>query len=71
MRWAVIVLCDCGWFDEPSFGNKWFTETSYPICPDCGRDIRKARKIKAQLSGKVVYSTTEPKYDDIPTSKGR
>ena len=35
-NWSERAFCPCGWSDEPSFGNVWFTQQHYPCCPRCG-----------------------------------
>lgn len=49
--WGVFVVCECGWWDEPSFGDAWFTRTHYPVCPDCGRSTGVADTITARKVG--------------------
>lgn len=45
MKFSVYVVCKCGWYDEPSFGSRFFTETRYPVCPRCGRSTREAKRV--------------------------
>ena len=51
MRISRYLLCECGWWDEPSFGNRWFSEQAYPVCPDCGRSTYEARMVTAGVVG--------------------
>lgn len=51
MRISRYLVCECGWWTEPSFGNPWFAEKSYPVCPDCGRDTRQAKMVTAGAVG--------------------
>lgn len=44
------LVCQCGWYDRPSFGDRWFSEKSYPVCPRCGRDTDEAE----MRTGRVV-----------------
>ena len=48
---AWPVVCECGWFDTPSFGNRWFTTKAFPCCPSCGRDIDEAEMVKGRAVG--------------------
>lgn len=34
--WTERAFCPCGWSDEPSFGDVWFSQQHYPCCPRCG-----------------------------------
>lgn len=36
MNWSRRAFCPCGWSDEPSFGNIWFSQQHFPCCPSCG-----------------------------------
>ena len=51
MRISRYLLCECGWWDEPSFGDRWFSELRYPVCPKCGRDTDDAKMVTASVVG--------------------
>ena len=51
MRISRYLVCECGWWDEPSFGRRRFTETLYPVCPRCGRDTEDAEMVTAGVVG--------------------
>lgn len=37
--WSTWLIHDCGWRNQPSMGNVWFTSTEYDVCPKCGESI--------------------------------
>lgn len=50
MRYSTYVVCECGWHDEPSFGNPWFTRQHFGyVCPSCGRDLDEAEVVVGRL----------------------
>lgn len=37
MGFAIHVFCKCGThLGRASFGDRWFVEQSFPVCPECG-----------------------------------
>lgn len=51
MSWGRFLVCECGWWDKPSFGDRWFSEKHYPVCPECGRCTTEAEMVTAREVG--------------------
>lgn len=55
--WEVWAFCrECDYrLEKPSFGNIWFTERSFPICPNCGEYHNyETVRIKTNWQGKEL-----------------
>ena len=50
-RYSMYLVCECGWWDEPAHGNRWFSEQSYPCCPKCGKGTEYAKMQKGHVEG--------------------
>ena len=35
-NYMLVHLCPCGGHHKPSCGDPWFSNNSYPCCPECG-----------------------------------
>lgn len=50
-EWSRYLVCECCWWDEPSFGSRWFSEMHHPVCPDCARSTSEAKMVTARVVG--------------------
>lgn len=57
--WTVRAFCECGFNCHTAFGNIWFAQTDYPVCPDCGvsSDAFRLKTVRSERSGPWYWPT--------------
>lgn len=66
-NWHKRAFCECGHdLGAPSFGNIWFVQQDYPVCPKCGGSKYgyKLKTVRSVSQGWFKASTYEERQSE-------